>query len=140
MINGFLQKAWQTSQAGATVVILVHTCTDTAYWNDWVWDKAAEVRHIKGRLRFWLGNEGNTSDLPHSLLIYRPYYFGSTHQISWDWKKAYMHRFGLMPIRGKETRQIKYYENPTTGVRVKATDVEPLRAHKANHPEAKAGA
>jgi len=52
IVNEFLRTCWEASQRGATVVVLVHTCTDTKYWDDWVWGKAAEVRHCKGRLNF----------------------------------------------------------------------------------------
>lgn len=116
----FLQKCWEESQKGATVAALVHTCTDTGYWDDWVWDKAAETRHIRGRLRFWLhepddkGNYGNTSDLPHSLIIYRPYYLGRTFQSIWNWKEDYIKTFGKLPIRDikSKDRLIKEYVLP----------------------------
>lgn len=110
MVPQFLQKCWEVSQYGATVVCLVHTCTDTKYWDNWVWDKAAEVRHIHGRLRFWLdqpdknGNYGNISDLPHSMIVYRPYYLGCTFQSIWKWKVDYIERFGKLPIRDIKSR------------------------------------
>lgn len=119
IIQAFMQKCWETSQQGATVVALVHTTTDTRYWDDWVWDKAAEVRHVKGRLPFWSntpdkhGKYGNTSDLPHSVIIWRPFYSGPTFQTSWDWKKEYFDRIGLLPRRdrkSKDKRIIEYYE------------------------------
>lgn len=111
LVNEFLRKCWEASQDGATVVALLHTCTDTKYWQEYVWDKAAEVRHVRGRLRFWLDNEGNTSDLPHSLVIYRPYYNGPTFQTSWDWKSNYIKRIGPLPVRDRDTREIiKYIE------------------------------
>jgi phage N-6-adenine-methyltransferase len=110
MVNEFLRKAYETSWKGTTVVVLVHTCTDTKYWDQWVWGKAAEVRHVKGRLRFWLGKQGNTSDLPHSVIIYRPKYYGETYQSSFDWKGAYKRLIGPLPIRSKKTREIERYE------------------------------
>lgn len=117
MVPAFLEKSWEESQVGLTVAVLVHTTTDTKYWDDWVWDKAAEVRHMKGRLPFWSqepdkkGRYGNTSDLPHSLIIYRPFYDGPTFQSSWDWKASYIKRFGFIPVRDKKSkkREIKYY-------------------------------
>jgi len=36
----------------ATVVLLIPSRTDTAYWHDWVMDKASEIRFVKGRLIF----------------------------------------------------------------------------------------
>jgi hypothetical protein len=74
-----------------------------------VWNKAAEVRHVRGRLKFWLGKECNVSDLPHSLIIYRPRYLGITLQTSWDWKADYLKRIGPLPVRDKNTREIVRY-------------------------------
>lgn len=119
MVPLFFQKSYEASQQGATVVCLVHTCTDVKYWDDWVWDKAAEVRHIHGRLKFWLphpdkkGNYGTVSDLPHSLIVYRPYYLGRTHQSIWKWKEDYLKRFGRFPMRDLRSpdKTIKYYLN-----------------------------
>jgi hypothetical protein len=80
-------------------------------------DKASEIRHIKGRLPFWShkpdknGKLGNTSDLPHSLIIYRPRsLIRRTHQFSWDWKKSYKETLGPLPIRSKKTKEIIRYE------------------------------
>jgi len=109
LINEFLRKCLDASQRGATVVVLLHTCTDTKYWQDYVWDKAAEVRHIRGRLRFWFDKTGNTSDLPHSLVVYRPFYKGPTLQTSWDWKSDYISRIGPLPVRNRDTREITKY-------------------------------
>lgn len=129
IIQDFLRKCWETSQDGATVVALVHTTTDTKYWDTWVWDKAAEVRHMKGRLPFWgnepdkHGNYGNTSDLPHSLIVYRPRYMGITLQTSWDWKKAHFDRIGLLPRRDKKSKDkkiIEYYERDGSRVPLSA--------------------
>jgi site-specific DNA-methyltransferase (adenine-specific) len=36
LVNEFLKKCWEASQAGATVVALVHTCLDTVYWHEYV--------------------------------------------------------------------------------------------------------
>lgn len=117
MVPAFLEKCWLESQKGITVTALVHTCTDVKYWGDWVWDKAAEVRHVSGRLKFWLphpdkkGNYGTTSDLPHSLIVYRPYYLGKTYQSIWNWKEDYIQRFDCLPVRNvkKADKQITHY-------------------------------
>lgn len=118
MVPLFLEKCWRSSQKGITVTALVHTCTDVKYWSDWIWDKAAEVRHISGRLKFWLphpdkkGNYGTTSDLPHSLIVYRPYHLlRRTHQVIWDWKKSYIDIFGRLPVRNMKSKdkEITHY-------------------------------
>ena len=113
----FIKKCYEESQHGVGSVVLVHTCTDTKYWREHVWNKAAEVRHIQGRLRFWRpepdenGKLGGTSDLPHSLIIYRPNYsIPYTNQITWNWKQSYIDKIGPSPIRSIKTREIVKYQ------------------------------
>jgi phage N-6-adenine-methyltransferase len=50
-IGQWLQKAYESAQAGATVVALIPSRTDTAWWHDYVM-KASEIRFIRGRLKF----------------------------------------------------------------------------------------
>ena len=72
----FLAKAKQEAQAGATVVCLVPSRTDTKWWHESVWDTArhqprpgGEVRFVKGRLRFGPGT--GTAPFPSALVIFR---------------------------------------------------------------------
>lgn len=50
-IGAWVRKAWESSQAGATVVCLIPARTDTSYWHDYVM-RAAEVRFIAKRIAF----------------------------------------------------------------------------------------
>jgi len=50
-IGDFVEKAYLESMNGATVVCLIPSRTDTAYWHDFVM-KSTEVRLVKGRLKF----------------------------------------------------------------------------------------
>ncbi len=50
-IDRFMQKAYEESQKGATVVCLVPCATDTRWWHNYAM-KAQEIRFIKGRVRF----------------------------------------------------------------------------------------
>lgn len=50
-IAEFIKKAYEESLKGATVVCLIPARTDTAYWHDYCM-KAAEIRFIRGRLKF----------------------------------------------------------------------------------------
>lgn len=68
-ISHWMKKAYESSQHGATVVCLVHARTDTAWWHDYV-THAAEVRFIRGRLRF--GGAPNSCPFPSVLVIFRP--------------------------------------------------------------------
>ena len=72
----FLAKAKQEAQAGATVVCLVPSRTDTRWWHESVWDTVrqiphpgVEVRFLKGRLRFGPGT--GTAPFPSAVVIFR---------------------------------------------------------------------
>jgi phage N-6-adenine-methyltransferase len=74
--KAFMAKAKQEAQAGATVVCLVPSRTDTRWWHESVWDTArqrpqpgVEVRFLKGRLRFGPGT--GTAPFPSALVIFR---------------------------------------------------------------------
>src|SRR5699024_12075206 len=42
--------------------------TDTKYWHDYIFDKAGEVRFIKGRLKF--GGSKNSAPFPSAIIVY----------------------------------------------------------------------
>lgn len=50
-IGKWVKKAYESSQAGATVVALLPARTDTRWWHAYVM-QSTEVRFIKGRMRF----------------------------------------------------------------------------------------
>ncbi len=52
-----------------TVVCLLPARTDTRWWHDHVIGGGAEVRFIKGRLKF--GNATNSAPFPSAVVIYR---------------------------------------------------------------------
>ena len=58
------------SRRGATVVCLVPSRTDTAWWHDTVIAGGAEVRFVRGRLRF-VGAE-HPAPFPSAVVIFRP--------------------------------------------------------------------
>ena len=52
-ISEWVLKAWHESRiAGSTVVMLIPARTDTSYWHDFIFPYAAEIRYIRGRLKF----------------------------------------------------------------------------------------
>jgi phage N-6-adenine-methyltransferase len=75
-IGKWMEKAYRSSLAGATVVCLVPARTDVQWWHAWVIDKASEVRLRKGRITF-LGTDGlpakNSAGFPSVAAIYRPF-------------------------------------------------------------------
>ena len=71
-IRHFIQKAYEASQKGATVVCLVPARTDTSYWHDFVIGGGAEVRFIRGRIKF-IRQDGFSAPapFPSAIVIFR---------------------------------------------------------------------
>lgn len=67
-IGIWVRKAFESAQQGATVVCLVPARTDTSWWHSWVM-KAAEVRFIRGRLKF--GGSKNSAPFPSAIVVFR---------------------------------------------------------------------
>ena len=63
----WIHKAWESAQAGATVVCLVKATSDTKWWHQYTPD--AEVRFLPGRLTF-VGAE-SPAPFPSCLVIFR---------------------------------------------------------------------
>ena len=63
------RKCWEAAEAGATVVLLAHARTDTRWFHDWVYNKATEIRFVKGRLKF--GDSKNSAPFPSLVAVYR---------------------------------------------------------------------
>ena len=52
-IADWVRKGYEESRKpGTTVVMLIPSRTDTAYFHDWIFGKASEVRFLRGRLKF----------------------------------------------------------------------------------------
>jgi len=69
-IGDWIAKAHREARInGVTVVVLIPSRTDTAYWHDYVM-RAAEVRFVRGRLKF----EGapNQAPFPSAVIVFRP--------------------------------------------------------------------
>lgn len=71
VISDWMKKAYESAQAGATVVCLVPARTDTKWWHDYA-AKASEIRFYKGRLKF--GGCANSAPFPSAIVIFRPCY------------------------------------------------------------------
>ena len=68
-IGKWVQKAFESSMTGATVVCLLPSRTDTRWWHDYVM-QAHEIRFIKGRLRF--GNAKTNAPFPSAIVVFKP--------------------------------------------------------------------
>lgn len=69
-IKHWIEKAYNESLKGATVVCLIPARTDTRYWWDFIFEgKASEIRFIKGRLKF--GGATNSAPFPSAVIVYK---------------------------------------------------------------------
>lgn len=68
-IGKWMRKAYESSLAGATVVCLIPSRTDTAWWHDFVM-KASEIRYVRGRLKF--GGVKGSAPFASSIVVFRP--------------------------------------------------------------------
>jgi phage N-6-adenine-methyltransferase len=65
----WVAKAAEAARGGSTVVALVRSNTDTAWWHEFA--PLAELRVVRGRIKF-LGSNGSAAPFPSALLIFRP--------------------------------------------------------------------
>ncbi|MCH4365383.1 phage N-6-adenine-methyltransferase [Staphylococcus haemolyticus] len=68
-IKKWIKKAYEESLNGATVVCLIPARTDTTYWHDFIFDKADDIKFLKGRLKF--GNGKNSAPFPSAIVVYK---------------------------------------------------------------------
>lgn len=68
-IKYWVQKAYEESLKGATVVCLIPARTDTSYWHEYIFNKADDIRFIKGRLKF--GDGKNSAPFPSAVIVYK---------------------------------------------------------------------
>jgi phage N-6-adenine-methyltransferase len=64
----WMQKAYEASQAGATVVCLLPARTDTAWFHEYA--MKGEMRFVRGRLKF--GDARQFAPFPSVVVIFRP--------------------------------------------------------------------
>ena len=56
-----------------TVVCLIPARTDTSYWHDYIFNKATEIRFLKGRIKFERpdGTKGDAAPFPSAVVVYK---------------------------------------------------------------------
>jgi phage N-6-adenine-methyltransferase len=69
-IGAWVQKAHFESMLGATVVCLLPARTDTQWWHRYVIPYAAEIRFIKGRIKF--SGCPHNAPFPSAVVVFRP--------------------------------------------------------------------
>ena len=72
-IEKWVCKSYEESRNGCTVVMLLPVTTGTAIWHDIIFPCAAEIRFLKGRVKFTLnGVEQGTPRFDSAIVIFRP--------------------------------------------------------------------
>lgn len=66
-IKQWMQKAYNESLKGVTVVCLVPARTDTVWWHEYA--MKGNIEFIKGRLKF--GNAKNSAPFPSALVVFK---------------------------------------------------------------------
>lgn len=66
-IKKWVKKCYDEAQKGTLIVLLIPARTDTTYFHNFIYHKA-EIRFIKGRLRF--GNANNSAPFPSMIVIW----------------------------------------------------------------------
>jgi site-specific DNA-methyltransferase (adenine-specific) len=66
----WVEKAYLSALAGATVVCLIPARTDTIYWHRFIAKGAYEIRFLKGRLKF--GDAKSSAPFPSAIVIFKP--------------------------------------------------------------------
>ena len=72
-IPKWIEKAFYESERGSIVVCLVPARTDTRYWWDYIFPYA-EIRFIKGRVKFIQKGKSAPAPFPSAIVIFRGVY------------------------------------------------------------------
>lgn len=68
-INKWVKKCYEESKKpNTTVVMLIPARTDTAYFHDYIYHKAKDVRFIRGRLHF--NDSKNAAPFPSMIVVF----------------------------------------------------------------------
>ena len=69
-MRDWARKCYDASRCGALVVLLAPARTDTRWFHDWVHRKAAEIRFVRGRLKF--GDSTQSAPFPSMVAVFYP--------------------------------------------------------------------
>lgn len=67
-LKHWVQKAYEESKKGALVVMLIPARTDTSYWHEYIVGGGADIRFLRGRLKF--GDGANSAPFPSALVMW----------------------------------------------------------------------
>lgn len=73
-LKNWVKKAYEESMEdhNELIVLLIPSRTDTSYWHDYIFNKAQEIRFLRGRVKFEVnGIATNPAPFPSAVVIYR---------------------------------------------------------------------
>lgn len=71
-VGDWVEKCYNTAQAGRTVVMLLPARVDTKWFHKFIYNReSVEIRFIEGRLKF--GDAENTAPFPSMVVVFRGY-------------------------------------------------------------------
>ena len=73
-IGDWVKKAYDESlvNTNGVIVLLIPARTDTRYWHDYIFNKASEIRFLKGRMKCELnGVSKQSAPFPSAVVIYK---------------------------------------------------------------------
>ena len=65
----WISKALDESRRGATVVCLIVSATDRSYWHEYIFPYAAEIRFVRGRIKF--GDSKSTAPFASAVVVFK---------------------------------------------------------------------
>ena len=72
-IKKWIEKAYMESlKPNTKVVALIPSRTDTSYWHDYIFNKAKDIRFLRGRIKFVDidGNSSSPAPFPSSIIVW----------------------------------------------------------------------
>ncbi len=72
-IKQWIKKAYEESLKPNTIVVaLIPSRTDTSYWHDYIFDKASDIRFLRGRIKFEKedGTTGDAAPFPSAVIVW----------------------------------------------------------------------
>ena len=85
-IGQWVRKAFEAGRGGATVVCLLPSRTDTAWWHDYC--MRGDIRFLRGRLKFERGECSDSAPFPSAIVVFdRMHWRGAPRLAAWDWRR-----------------------------------------------------
>lgn len=88
-IKDWVAKAYQEYIKGATVVMLLPARTDTKWFHDYIYNTGAEIRFLKGRVKFLQNKEElHPAPFPSMIVVFKKKVFWNIENWISLWKKV----------------------------------------------------